>query len=206
MTEQRTPGPQNFRDAAKGAIDDDFRINRMTPDEIEQAERDAEHLDLGEPDTSPLGRAADANAEDQDPNATPAWVQIPPDLVFPKGKVVGFLRFKAKWTDSPQLGDRNIILWGLTDADEKLAIQAARGESGRTITEMAKRTIRAIDGKRADWTGKTPAGNVNKFWNEIGPKCRPLIVNAYWKTHSLTVEETADFLVDCIAFRDVVAG
>jgi hypothetical protein len=202
MTEQRTAGPRNFADAIKSASAKDVEVNRMTDEEAELAEQSAESIDLTGGDDSPLGRKA---ADPPDENAVPTWAKIPPDLVFPKGKQVGFVLFRAEWTDRPDLGDRMILTWGLTDAEEKLAIKATRGESGRTLSESAKRTIRAIDGVRADWTGKVGPGNVDRFWNEVGPKCRPLIINAYWKTHSLTQEETADFFVNCFTFRSAVA-
>jgi hypothetical protein len=205
VAEQRTAGPRNYQAAAKQTIDQTVQVNRMTPEEARQAEQDAETLDDQEPDQTPLGRAADRPAAEE--GALPPWVEVPTDLVFPRGKQVGFMRFKAEWTDRPELGDRNIIIWGLTDNDEKLAISAARGEGGRTVPEMAKRIIRSIDGHRADWTGKKSGpGGVDRFWNEIGPKCRTLVTNMYWKTHQLSMEETADFLLHCVVFRSAVAG
>jgi hypothetical protein len=100
---------------------------------------------------------------------------------------------------------RDCVFWDLSVADEKLARAAARG--GDALHELAKRIIRTVDGHRADWSGKRAApGSVDRFWDEIGGKCRPLIVNAYWKLHSLSTEETADFFLHCITFRTAVAG
>ena len=201
MTEKRNQtGPRSIREAAATT-----RAKRMTPQEVAKASEEAEELDLTgdvSPD-SPLGRKAE---NPPDPNAMPPWVQVPPGLTFPVGKTIGFLRFRAVNTDRPEKGDRQIIIWGLTDAEEKLALKATRGESARTVTEMAKRTIRAIDGVRADWSGKQGPGNVDRFWDEVGPKYRPLVINAYMKTHVLSREETADFFLECQHFMSAVPG
>ena len=200
MTEQRKEG-RTFADVAQQLATPGAA--RLTPAEEAEVEADAEEMDLT---GSPLRRLADANGGEPDQDARPAWAKVPPSLVLPPGKQIGFMLFRAAWTDRPDLGDRTIVTWGLSVNDEKLARQASRGDSARAIDELAKRTIRAIDGVRADWTGKRGAGDVNAFWEQVGPKCRPLIINAYWKLHSLTAEETADFFTGCIAYRSAVAG
>jgi hypothetical protein len=202
MTEQRKQGPgapRTFAEAARAAAEQPV-IYRMTDEEAEAAEQNAEEVDLG-------GSGGEGSGAESRRGDVPPWARVPSDLVFPPGKQVWFMNFKAALTDRPDLGDRSIVCWGLTDADEKLAIKATRGDSGRTISELAKRTIRAIDGKRADWmTGKIGQASVDRFWDHVGPRYRPMIISAYWKTHSLSVEETADFLLHSIAYRTAVAG
>jgi hypothetical protein len=139
----------------------------------------------------------------RDPEGIPEWVKFPPKMKIPPGKEVGFMQFRAKWTDKPHLGDRQVIMWSLSDADEKLAMKRTRGEHMRTITEAAKQCIRAIDGVSANWTGAFVLGNVDTFWNEIGGKCRQLIVNYYLKTHTLEAAEQLDFFANCLAVRRV---
>lgn len=138
----------------------------------------------------------------QDPNALPKWVSFPDGFKIPPGKQVVFMRFRAHWTDKPQMGDRWCMLWNLSDADEKLAMARCRGDVLRSTSELAKQTIRLIDGVRADWT-KTPGSgyDVDKFWSELGAKCRQQIVNYYARLHVLSREEQQDFFKNCIAVR-----
>lgn len=131
----------------------------------------------------------------------PDWVVVPQDLTLPRGRTIGYMRFRAKWTDRPDLGDRQCILWNLTAADEKLAISRARGDSMRVFSEMGKQMVRAIDGVKVDWSGKLGPGNVQTFWDEIGTKCRAQIQNYYAKMHTLSMEDQADFFASCIDIR-----
>lgn len=197
MTEQRAADtPKTFKDAVVAS--------RMTAEEAAQAEQEVdEEVQLGDvPDDSPLGKEA---ANPQDESAIPAWSRMPANLAIPPHKQVGFMLFKKEWTGRPDLGDRDIIFWNLSVADEKLAKQAARG--GDALPELAKRMIRSIDGHKTDWTkGKNAVGSVDRFWEEIGGKCRPLIINSYWKMHSLEVEETAEFFLRYCTYRSAVAG
>lgn len=142
-----------------------------------------------------------------DPNGIPDWVILPPNLKIPPGRQVGFMRFRASWTDTPNKGDRQLILWPLSDADEKLALKRTHGDSLRTIGEMAKQMIRAVDGTNADWSsGKFSVGSVEQFWNDIGARCRQQVQSYFLKTHALDDEERADFFLNCLAVRTSVAG
>ena len=77
----------------------------------------------------------------------------------------------------------------------------------RLYEEMAKRTIRVVDGHRADWAGrKTAAGSVVRFWEEIGPKARMFVINQYLQTHTPNAEETADFFLNCCVYRTAAVG
>jgi hypothetical protein len=178
-------------------FDEAIKEMRATPEE--------EHIlnNGGDFDDLPERRQSETldEAAARDPNRIPEWVKIPPKMKIPDGQEVGFMLFRAKWTAKPQLGDRQVILWPLTDADEKLAMKRTRGESGRSLTEASKQTIRAIDGVKANWTGAFVLGNVDTFWNDIGPKCRQLVMNFYLKTHTLEVAEQLDFFANCLVVR-----
>jgi hypothetical protein len=53
----------------------------------------------------------------------PEWAIVPKDLRPPKGRQVIFLRIPAKLTDTPLKGERQCIVWTLSDGDEKLAAE-----------------------------------------------------------------------------------
>lgn len=127
----------------------------------------------------------------------PDWVQVPEGFTFPKNREVAFMRFKAAWTDARDKGDRVIILWNLSANDEKLALKRSEGESVRVLGELARQMIRAYDGKAVDWS--QGSFEMDRFWNELGAKCRQQVINFYTKTHSFTEEETMDFFTDCLS-------
>lgn len=134
-------------------------------------------------------------------DAIPEWAKLPDEFAMPPGWVVFFVRFRAAWTNVAKKGDRVVVLWNLSEADEKLAARAARGDGLRLIEEMAKRMIRAIDGQKADWTGAPGPANVNQFWSEIGGKCRYMLKSMYLKNHTLSTEESLDFFEHCVTSR-----
>jgi hypothetical protein len=130
----------------------------------------------------------------------PDWaLPVPEGLRLPAGKQIIPVRFRADWTDKPGLGERQCLLWNLTDADEKLAAKRTRGEHTRSMDELAKAMIRGIDGQKADWTGMPGRLNVDQFWDDIGGTCRGQIKALYYKRHSLKTEEMIDFLANCVA-------
>jgi len=194
------PRPQTFDEA--------FKNMAMTEREVAALESDT-FKEIGElykdqkdtpPKEVPIAK---------DDSTLPDWVSFPPGFKIPPGKEVSFLYFRAKWTDRPEKGDRWCMMWTLSDADEKLAIKRTRGEGGRALTELTKGTIRIVDGKRGDWTGTGDAEttySVDRFWDEIGGKCRELIQTIYIKTHQLTSAERADFLENCCVIRKAIVG
>lgn len=195
--------PQTFEEA--------FKTLTMTEQEAELLEEDtfAEVGELSREERAVKDTDVPKANIAKDPNALPEWVTFPQGFRIPPGKEVAFLQFRAKWTDRPERGDRWCMLWPLSDADEKLAIKRTRGEGGRALSELSKGCIRVIDGKRADWTqagDKDTTYAVDRFWDEIGGKCRQMITNIYLKTHSLTKEEQADFLENCCFIRKAVVG
>lgn len=145
-------------------------------------------------------------APPQDPtgmeSGLPEWFKLPEGMQLPVGREIIFLRFRAKWTDTPTKGDRTCALWNITAADERMALKRTKGDATRTLSEMAKQTIRILDGQRTDWT-RGASSNVEVFWNDIGAKCRQQIISAYLKTHSMTAEEEADFFGQCMTVRSV---
>lgn len=153
-----------------------------------------------------LGAADDADDDESVPKdkpevaTVPAWVVVPAGLVMPEGWQIYFLLFRAGWTNVPRLGDRHCIMWNLSEADEKLAARRSRGDANRIIDEMSKGMIRVIDGVRVDWS-RGPASNIEKFWDEIGGKCRHLVRSHYMKTHTLEAPDMSDFFDNCVAVR-----
>jgi hypothetical protein len=167
-------------------------------------EQEAKETDLSEEELSAIGLGEEPmtlDDVDSSDKAIPEWVVIPGDLKVPPGRQLMFVRFRAAWTDNPSKGDRHCIMWNLTEGDEKLALKRTRGDSYRTIDELTKQSIRAIDGVRADWISPTAVGSVSAFWTEIGGKCRQQLKNFYVKTHTLSTEETVDFFTNCIDVR-----
>ena len=140
--------------------------------------------------------------EQQDPNVLPDWVVMPPDLTIPPGRTVGFLRFRAPWTDCPEKGDRQCIVWNLSDMDERIAIKrTTMGDSMQLAGELSKQMIRAIDGVKVNWAAVKGPGCIDEFWKEIGSKCRQMVIRWYTQNHSLTDTEQADFFENCAVVR-----
>jgi hypothetical protein len=129
----------------------------------------------------------------------PLWAKIPKGMKFPRARQAIFIRFEAKWTDSPQRGERQCICWGLTDVDEKFAISRAMGDPNRAAAELTKQMIRAIDGVEVDWDIKPGTININQWWREIGGRCRQMLIRIYTQLHTLTDEERQRFFEECIS-------
>lgn len=177
-----------FTNAAAASIE-----KRMTDEEAAEIADEADDAEAP-PEAPPVNE-----------HEIPPWAKVPATLKMPVGRQVQFLKFKAEWTDTPTKGERQCIVWNLTDADEKLALKRARGDGSRALAELAKQTIRAIDGVKTDWT-RGDLSNVNKWWDEIGAGCRQLVQAIYHKNHNLSLEDQADFFANCVAVRTVAAG
>lgn len=145
-------------------------------------------------------RAAEFPIEDS--NELPDWVNLPGDLDIPKGAPVGFLKFKAAWTVSAFKGDRQCVVWPLTDLDERVAYARVRDNIANAANELSKQMLRAVDGHKINWgvKGGEP-GNPHDFWREIGPGCRSLVIRYYNRMHVLDADEVAYFLEHCVAVR-----
>lgn len=138
-----------------------------------------------------------------DDGPLPAWVISPEGLKYPRGRQAYFLRFRGEWTDTPKKGDRQCILWTLNDGDEKMAYARSMGDPNRAMGQLARQMVRAVDGHVVDWSGAPSPGNIDKWWSEIGGKCRSQIVRLYTKLHILQLEDQKDFFENCVAVRVV---
>lgn len=158
-----------------------------------------------EGDEDSLDGTHDPSSEDA--NALPDWALhcMPPDLVVPPERRMAVMRFKPAWTDMPSKGERSVVVWGLTIAEERLAIKASRGDGSSVTDELAKRMVRAIDGKVVGW-GTTGTQETSRLWRELGVKCVDMIRRHYVIEHSLKAEQKLDFLANCYVARTNVAG
>ncbi len=136
----------------------------------------------------------------------PPWVKLPEEKNFKmpgKGRLVWFMRFRARLTDAPHKGERQCILWSLTEEDEKIAITRTWGNNALIPAEMGKMMIRAVDGRAVNWDGNPTPASGKHFWREIGAAYRQMIINNYLMTHTLKLEDRVDFFDDCLAVRTV---
>jgi hypothetical protein len=131
----------------------------------------------------------------------PDWVIIPKGLKIPKHKQVFYIRFRAEMTDTPAKGERQAIVWANNLGDQKLAVMRSDRDPNRMSEQMAIQMIRAVDGHVADWTGELGNGNIEIWWDAIGPKCRSIIDRLFVQLHVATKEDLTDFFENCVAVR-----
>lgn len=131
----------------------------------------------------------------------PEWALVPKDLRVPKGRQVFFVRLRASMTDAPEKGERQCIIWSLSDGDEKLATDRCEGKAGRASSEYTKQMVRAVDGVVVSWMKPRGPGSIDEFWREIGTKGRNLLMRMYTKLHLADDDEVRDFFENCIAVR-----
>jgi hypothetical protein len=166
----------------------------MSTDKIEELSEEQAQAVLDGEDVEESG---DAPGPHQASGDAPQWGELPKGLTLPrKGNTVAFLRIPARWTTDPGSGrDRVCLVWAIGETEERLAYQRSRGDAHRSVNELAKACIRAVDGVKARWDGKAPGtnGDIHEFWTNIGPKGRQMVRNYYMKTHSVTDEEALDF-------------
>jgi hypothetical protein len=151
-------------------------------------------------------KLSETSTEARDPNAPPSWATIPPDLVFPNTTGICFMLFRKEWTRKPGIGDRNIILWPLSFAEESAALNRAPpdAKAQTLLNYLALSCIRSIDGKKAVWHGVDKPHlqhGILRFADEIGAKCMNVLRTYYHKEHSMTDLEYTDFLVNCFDFK-----
>lgn len=167
--------------------------------EEQMSEAEAEKILGDEEDVVEEAEATgDENEPVLDPDAVatevPDWATVPPNVKLPKkGLTVAFIRIPARWTADPASGDRWCCCWAITETEERLAYARARGDQMRSVAELAKQTIRVVDGEKADWSGEPKPGSVISFWAKIGPKGRQMIRNYYVRTHMVQESEVLDF-------------
>ena len=91
-----------------------------------------------------------------------------------------------------------------SSGDKKIASSRAQGDANRLADELTKQFMRVIEGTVAEWTGAVGVGNIDAFWDHIGEKCRRKLNELFLKMHTMSVEESADFLENCIVVRSAV--
>jgi hypothetical protein len=172
----------------------DSKVRRaLTESERELLDAEETQTEKAEVKAQAVKRLGDLKEEWQE-NA------IPSDLIIPRGEEVSILQFKAEHCKgiAKDKGNRSCVLWPLSVTDERVARQRMFGDATRGLEEMAKAMIRAIDGKTIK-PEEYPL--VEKFWDEIGPRHRSMLVGWYQKTHNFDDGERLSFFVDCVAVR-----
>jgi hypothetical protein len=214
-----SPGVPEVHLAGPGAED------LLGEDEEEEAAEDPPRA-LADDETDPEAEAALAAASGgaplprpvQKPVAptgprlgVPDWFVLPPgfEAEMPQGVEACFLKLEARHTYRPSFGDRQCLLLPLTVKEETLAYKriAGLGTSSpqAAISELAKQTIKVIDGKKPEWVKRAARNTPDVFWNDIGRKYRNIIEGWYVKTHVLGKEDRAAFLANCMDVR-IVGG
>jgi hypothetical protein len=171
---------------------------------VDEVTEQDEETDDEKPKTAQERIAAKASAEPIE--GLPEFASLPKGYEIPPGKRCGWMLFRAEWTDAPAKGDRWVMMWPLSVAEEKMAYKRSQGDSTQAVNELAKATIRLIDGHKADRTGTVCPGSVNIFWAEIGTKLRQMIQSYYLKTHQLSLEEQQDFFSNCFVVTNAAVG
>lgn len=157
-----------------------------------------------EPEAAPDAEPTPAPVQQlppEDGSAVPAWALVPSNLRPPRGKQVIFVRIPAEMTDAPAKGERQAIIWTLSDGDERMASDRCKGEAGRASAEYTKQMLRAVDGTVVDWSKHKGPGSIDEFWREVGPKGRNLLTRLYAQLHMASDKELSHFFESCIAVR-----
>jgi hypothetical protein len=177
------------------------KIERLTPEEQAELEKGTVAVkpesEVAAEDPAIIEVGPQDTGEDLDDWASAA---LPHDLKIPMGRTVVIMRFRAEWTDTVHKGDRTCVLWNLSVGDGKLANLRGADNGFNTMIERAKQMVRAVDGNVVVWDRACP-GNIKTWWEEIGEKCRNLIVAHYTKSHSLSMPEKLDFFAHCVVAR-----
>jgi hypothetical protein len=153
------------------------------------------------PDNTPTRRLVLPQATT---DGAPEWAKVPAGMKFPREKQIIFLRFKPEMTDTPSKGERQAILWSNNLGDQRLAVIRSDKDPNRMEEQMSKQMVRSVDGVVADWTGEQGMGNIDIWWDSIGPKCRDIINRLFIQLHIASQEETKYFFENCVAVRLVV--
>lgn len=132
----------------------------------------------------------------------PEWVVVPTGLKVEPGTLVAALLFEADTCKNPAAGDFHCLVWPLKDKEQALAYKRTNGVTERALSELAKGAVRGWNGTRVSWPGGTgQPGDVDVFWEGIGPKGRSMLVEWYLNTHAFTKEERVRFFGRCIATK-----
>lgn len=188
---------------------DEIKVKELTDEEAERALSDDPELAATAAAEALAETLEDAAVDPDagDAEGPPDWAAMPADVKLPPpGMKVAYLRIPAAMTANPFYGDLWCACWPISETEEIIAHARSRGNPQRAISEMAKQTIRVVNGNKADWSGKKPAASVARFWAMIGPKGRQLVRNYYMRTHMVTDEEGALFFGQHFVTVTVSAG
>lgn len=87
-------------------------------------------------------------------------------------------------------GIRKIGLIELTAEEELLATKRSHNDMARLAFELAKESLRQIDGKPVS----TADGTADVVWNNMGAALRTLIIGAYQSIHNPTEVDAMSFM------------
>lgn len=85
---------------------------------------------------------------------------------------------------------KTVTLVELTADEELFATKRSNNNPIRLAYELAKESLRAVDGKPVS----TGDGTADLVWNRMGAKLRTLVITAYNELHNPKETEGADFL------------
>lgn len=88
------------------------------------------------------------------------------------------------------LGVKTLTLVELNAEEEMMATKRSRNDPVRLAWELPKEALRAINGARVG----SVDGSIDKAWNDMHPKVRALVMQAYNDLHNPVQTDVADFL------------
>lgn len=181
-------------EGAELAVEGEEELDEVSPAELQPPAAELKAKD------EPIKKAMKIPQAEKGNRRAPSWAKVPKDLKFPKGIDVIFAKIPASFTMYPSLGERQVILWPLTDGDERLAYGRATSPL-RAPAELTKQMVRAIDGERINWTGNpsAPGADIDRFWHEVGPRGRDLLQRLHIQMNTVTRDEGAHFFEHCVA-------
>ena len=136
---------------------------------------------------------------------------------FPRGVKVYFARLPVAWMRRKDGGAesvmslngeeprphlvRQVIFWELDIGDTRLAFRRAQGDVNQASEELARQMIRAVDGRPVVTGNPLHPDSIERFWQDIGPRCRSMMQRLYSMLHHLGEREATDFFASCLAVR-----
>lgn len=100
-------------------------------------------------------------------------------------------RVKYEYTVPPSVSEdiKTFAIHELTSDDELMATKRSRNEVARLAYELAKASLAEVNGKPVSLGD----GSADKAWDDMPPKLRSFVTQAYAECHVPSDEETADF-------------
>lgn len=139
---------------------------------------------------------------------------------FPSGIAVYFALLPVAWmrrcepgvgTDVtfPMPGDgearphrcRQVIYWELSLGDQQAAYKRAMGDVNLATEYLARGMIRAVDGRPVVTGNPVHPDSIERFWADIGPRCRSLLMRQYSILHNFQEAELLTFFAYLLAPR-----